>query len=71
MRLTYASLGAFIKYPWLADDALNKQRPIEKKYGVYQSELALFEEVADATGLLKLGEGLAMPPPIGSFDGNL
>lgn len=64
MRLTYASLGAFIKYPWLADDALNKQRPIEKKYGVYQSELALFEEVADATGLLKLGEGWRCRHPL-------
>lgn len=64
MRLTYASLGAFIKYPWLADDALNKQRPIEKKYGVYQSELGLFEEVADATGLLKLGEGWRCRHPL-------
>lgn len=64
MRLTYASLGSFIKYPWLADDALNKQRPIEKKYGVYQSELALFEEVADATGLLKLGEGWRCRHPL-------
>lgn len=64
MRLTYASLGAFIKYPWLADDALNKQRPIEKKYGVYQSELGLFEEVADATGLLKLGDGWRCRHPL-------
>ena len=64
MRLTYASLGAFIKYPWLAGDALNKQRPIEKKYGVYQSELGLFEEVADATGLLKLGEGWRCRHPL-------
>ncbi len=64
MRLTYASLGAFIKYPWLADDALNKQRPMEKKYGVYQSELALFEEVADATGLLRLGEGWRCRHPL-------
>lgn len=64
MRLTYASLGAFIKYPWLADDALNKLRPIEKKYGVYQSELALFDEVADATGLLKLGEGWRCRHPL-------
>jgi len=64
MRLTYASLGAFIKYPWLADDALNKQRPMEKKYGVYQSELGLFEEVADATGLLKLGEGWRCRHPL-------
>jgi len=64
MRLTYASLGAFIKYPWLADDALNKQRPMEKKYGVYQSELGLFEEVADATGLLRLGEGWRCRHPL-------
>lgn len=56
MRLTYASLGAFIKYPWLANDAVNKTRPNASKYGVYYSEADLFEEVSTAIGTLKLGE---------------
>ena len=56
MRLTYASLGAFIKYPWLAGDAIQNKRPIQNKYGIYVSELGLFEEVATASGMLKRGE---------------
>jgi dGTPase len=56
MRLTYASLGAFIKYPWLAGDAIQNKRPIQNKYGIYVSELDLFEEVATASGMLKRGD---------------
>lgn len=67
MRLTYASLGAFIKYPWLAADAINRQRPVANKYGIYRSELALFNEVADATGLLTLGEGWRCRHPLANL----
>lgn len=67
MRLTYASLGSFIKYPWMAGDAMNQQRPIKNKYGVYCSELALFDEVADATGLLKLGDGWRCRHPLANL----
>ena len=67
MRLTYASLGAFIKYPWLAGDAVNGQRPIQNKYGIYCSELGLFNEVADATGLLKLGDGWRCRHPLANL----
>jgi dGTPase len=56
MRLTYASLGAFIKYPWLSIDTVKQARPRQKKYGVFQSELGLFEEVAKATGVLRHGD---------------
>lgn len=56
MRLTYASLGAFIKYPWLSIDTANKERPKETKYGIYQSELKLFEEVSKATGMISRGD---------------
>ena len=67
MRLTYASLGAFIKYPWLAGDAVNLQRPIQNKYGIYCSELELFNEVADATGLIKLGESWRCRHPLANL----
>lgn len=56
MRLTYASLGAFIKYPWNSVDAASGARPKDSKYGVYRSEEDLFREVAEATGLLKKGD---------------
>lgn len=60
MRLTYATLGAFLKYPRLAAP-LDEQngRPSHKriKFGCYQSERDLLEEVAEHLGLIKLGEG--------------
>ncbi|URX62526.1 deoxyguanosinetriphosphate triphosphohydrolase [Luteibacter anthropi] len=55
LRLTYASLGAFVKYPWLSLDAVTGDRPKRNKYGVYRAETALFEEVAHATGLINQG----------------
>lgn len=55
MRLTYASLAAFIKYPWTAGPAISGKRPKKNKYGVFQSELHLFHEIARATNLIQLG----------------
>ena len=55
MRLTYASLGSFVKYPWMSLAAVDGERPKRNKYGVYRAEQALFEEVAQATGLLQRG----------------
>lgn len=53
LRLTYASLGAFIKYPWTSVPAISHQRPKKNKYGVYQSEKQIFHEIAEAVGLEK------------------
>lgn len=52
LRLTYASLGAFLKYPWTSVPAISHQRPKKNKYGVYQSEKDIFHEVAKAVGLI-------------------
>jgi dGTPase len=52
MRLTYATLAAFIKYPWTSLPAQDGQRPKKNKYGVYTSELTIFHEVADKVGLI-------------------
>ncbi len=56
LRLSYATLGAFMKYP---KDSLPK-RPsahiADKKYGVFQSEKEFFKEVAQELGLQKRGE---------------
>lgn len=59
MRLTYATLGAYLKYPWLAKP-LNPQdnaTTIKKaKFGCYQSEKEILSEVAEQLGLIQLGE---------------
>ncbi|MEH6416686.1 deoxyguanosinetriphosphate triphosphohydrolase [Pseudomonas sp. CGJS7] len=56
LRLSYASLASFLKYPWTSAPAVAGKRPKDDKYGIYQSELELFREVADATGLIKKGK---------------
>jgi len=56
MRLTYATLASFIKYPWTSLPSTDSKRPKSNKYGVFQSELASFHEIAKAVGL-KMREG--------------
>ena len=56
MRLTYATLGAFLKYPWTsrhADDAGYKKH----KFGCYRGEYPLLAKIADKLQLPQLGEG--------------
>ncbi len=54
LRMSYATLGAFMKYP---KESLPK-RPTshinDKKYGFFQSEKAVFEDVANNLGLKKI-----------------
>ena len=56
LRLSYATLGAFMKYP--KESLPHKPTPhiADKKYGFFQSEKELFEDVAQELGLLKRGE---------------
>ncbi len=56
MRLTYATLAASMKYPWCSSATLLNQRPKNNKYGVFQSELHYFHEIADKTGLIAKGK---------------
>jgi len=53
MRLTYGTLGAFLKYPWTADYVARGE---QKKFGCYQTELPILREVADTLGLIQTGE---------------
>ena len=53
LRLTYATLASFIKYPWTSLPASAGERPKKDKYGVFTSELDLFKEITLATGLSK------------------
>jgi dGTPase len=55
LRLTYATLATFIKYPWTSLATRSDDFPKKNKYGVYQAELPLFSEVAAACGLRRLG----------------
>lgn len=55
LRLSYATLGAFMKYP---KESLPKKQTIhiaDKKYGVFQSEVPFFNEVVQELGLIASG----------------
>ena len=57
LRLSYACLAAFSKYPresGLSD--VDSVRKSQKKYGFYQSEKNVFKEVAETLGLISLSE---------------
>jgi len=55
MRLTYATLGTYLKYPWASRHA-PAQGYKKHKFGCYQSELALLEQIAGKLGLPRLDE---------------
>ncbi|HIQ53214.1 MAG TPA: deoxyguanosinetriphosphate triphosphohydrolase, partial [Pseudomonas pachastrellae] len=54
MRLTYATLGAYLKYPWTAQHA-NDLGYKKHKFGCYQAEFPLLQQIADKLGLPALG----------------
>ena len=56
LRLSYATLGAFTKYP---KESLPKQPShhiTDKKYGFFQSEKTMFKSIANELGLIKKSE---------------
>ncbi len=53
MRLTYATMGAFLKYPWTATH-ISSSGAKAQKFGCYQSELALLHSIAERLGLPRL-----------------
>ena len=54
MRLTYATLGAYLKYPWTAQHA-NDLGYKKHKFGCYQAEFPLLQQIAGKLGLPALG----------------
>ncbi|NVZ09780.1 deoxyguanosinetriphosphate triphosphohydrolase [Allochromatium humboldtianum] len=50
LRLTYATLGAFLKYPW-------SSRIPGKKFGAFLTEESILKEVASELGMICLEEG--------------
>jgi len=55
LRLSYATLGAFTKYPKESLPKKPTNHIADKKYGVFQSEEDSFKEAAEELGLLKRG----------------
>jgi len=56
LKLTFASLGAFTKYPLSSSCEKEKGRKSQKKYGYYQCDSGLFSQMSDSMGLVKLSE---------------
>lgn len=56
VRLSYATLGAFTKYPKESLPQKPTSHVSDKKYGYFQSEKESFEAVAQELGLLQKGE---------------
>tara|TARA_R100000935_G_scaffold15425_1_gene30758 strand:- start:27724 stop:29106 length:1383 start_codon:yes stop_codon:yes gene_type:complete len=63
LRLTYATLGAFTKYPWESKASLDKEEGkldlehvVKGKFGFLQTEKENFNEIASKLGLIDLGK---------------
>jgi dGTPase len=52
LRLTYAVLGAYMKYPKESLPKKPTQNIADKKYGFFQTDKAFFEEVATELGMI-------------------
>ncbi|NRA92933.1 MAG: deoxyguanosinetriphosphate triphosphohydrolase [Psychroserpens sp.] len=55
LRLSYATLGAFMKYPKESLPKKPTTHIADKKYGFFQSEKEQFRDVAEELGLVKRG----------------
>jgi dGTPase len=65
LRLTYATLGAFTKYPrHAAYEKRDPKRRSQKKFGYFQSEKKEFNDVAEKLGLIKFDEGVWCRHPL-------
>lgn len=57
LKLTYATLGAFTKYPRESSISnRDKARKSQKKYGFLQHNKEVFQELAHGTGLIDFGD---------------
>jgi dGTPase len=54
LRLTFATLGAFTKYPSIAPHAASDDKYIgSKKHGFFKEDVSNFEEIANTLGLIR------------------
>lgn len=54
LRLSYATLGAFMKYPKESLPKKPTNHIVDKKYGIFQSEIETFKDVVQELGLTSL-----------------
>jgi len=59
LRLTYATLGAAIKYPWSSSDPRAEEK---KKHNYYSSEDQIFSAMAEELGLVKSNQQYCRHP---------
>lgn len=60
LKLTFATLGTFTKYPRQSlIKSQMKDKVSQKKYGFYQSEKELFTQLAGHLGLIRVGDEVA------------
>lgn len=64
LRLTFATLGAFTKYPKSAIAPRDKARKSQKKYGFCTSDRPLFAELASEMGLIALSQDVWCRHPL-------
>ncbi len=57
LRLSYATLGAFMKYPKESLPKKPSQHICDKKFGYFQTEKNTFDEIAQDLGLIKRENG--------------
>ncbi len=58
LKLTFATLGAFSKYPRVSSvGSVDKSKRSQKKYGVFRSNLDFFNAIAAEMGLLSQRDG--------------
>ncbi|MFY7757538.1 MAG: dGTP triphosphohydrolase, partial [Flavobacterium stagni] len=57
LRLSYATLGAFMKYPKESLPKKPSTNISDKKFGFFQTDKAFFQEVAEELGLIKINSG--------------
>jgi len=55
LRLSYATLGAFLKYPKESLPKKPTNQIADKKYGIFQSNIKAFKDVAEELGLISTG----------------
>jgi dGTPase len=61
LRPTFATLGTFIKYPWCSGHAASIGK---QKFGFFQTEREIMDEVAAELGLLPNGAGCLIRHPL-------
>lgn len=57
LRLSYATLGAFMKYPKESLPKKETSHIVDKKFGFFQSEKKKFQDVAESLGLKEMRSG--------------